>query len=44
MRRLDMAMQIRPAQASNVAVSLRTVVLQQQTRVFEDLRVLEVYA
>jgi hypothetical protein len=44
MRRLDMAMQIRPTQASNVAVSFRTIVLQQQTCVFKDLWVLKVYA
>lgn len=44
MRRLYVAMEIRPAQASNIAVTFWTVVLQQQSRVLEHLRILKMYA
>jgi hypothetical protein len=43
MRRLYMTMQIRPAQTSDIAITFWTVVLQQQTCILEDLRILKVY-
>ena len=36
-----MAMQIRPSQACNIALAVRAVVLQQKSRILEDLSFLE---
>jgi hypothetical protein len=39
-----MAMQVRPAQTSDITFAIRTIVLQQQSRVLENARILKVYA
>ena len=43
-RRLDMAVQVWPAQTGDVALAVGAIVLQQQARVFENARILKVYA
>lgn len=43
MCRLDMSMQVRPAQARHVAFAIGAIVLQEQPCIFEYIRLFKVY-